>query len=112
MPKRYTFFGEQTISNLADDVYKYVRQANAVFPVSKMEVDTRRMYFNKAIGALHTLAGQIDIMAEILSGNPECENWLYKAMDQWGQLIDEELKMINSVRNKDKERFKKLFKDE
>ena len=25
MPKRYTFFGEQTICNLADDVYNHVR---------------------------------------------------------------------------------------
>lgn len=112
MPKRYTFFGEQTISNLADDVYNHVRYANAVFPICKAEVEMRRMAFNKAIGSLHALAGHIDIMAEVLSGNPECEEWLYKALERWGQLIDEELKMLTSVKNKDKERFKKLMKDE
>lgn len=111
MPKRYTFFGEQTICSLADDVYSHVRYANAVFPICKADVDARRMAFNKAIGSLHALAGHIDIMAEVLSGNPECEDWLYKAMDHWGQLIDEELKMINSVKNKDKERFKKIVKE-
>ena len=112
MPKRYTFFGEQTICNLADDVYNHVRYANAVFPICKADVEARRIAFNKATGSLHALAGHIDIMAEVLSGNPECESWLHKAMERWRQLIDEELKMINPVRKKDKERFKKFIKEE
>ena len=38
MPKRYTFYGAQELSALADTVYNEVKMANSVFP----EISTRR----------------------------------------------------------------------
>ena len=111
MPKRYTFFGDQTICNLADDVYNHVRYANAVFPICKADVEARRIAFNKATGSLHALAGHIDIMAEVLFGNPDREYWFSSDIVSTGKVDEEQRKNINAVRNKDKERFKKIMKE-
>lgn len=108
MPKRYTFFGAQMISALADEVYNEARKGNSIFPSNAHEAQMRRDHFTAANNALQALAGQLEIMAEILRQNPDCEKWLYKALEKWGELISSEAKMLSAIKKADKKKYQGL----
>lgn len=92
MPKRYTFYGAQELSALADTVYNEVKMANSVFPGNQHEA----------------LIGQLGIMADLLKQNPEKLRWLDNSLEEWASIISEEAKLISGVKKSDKERFKNL----
>ena len=48
MPKRYTFYGAQELSALADTVYNEVKMANSVFPGNQHEAQLRRDHLIEA----------------------------------------------------------------
>lgn len=98
MPKRYTFYGAQELSALADTVYNEVKMANSVFPGNQHEAQLRRDH----------LIGQLGIMSDLLKQNPEKLRWLDNALEEWASLIAEEAKLISGVKKSDRERFKNL----
>ena len=98
MPKRYTFYGAQELSALADTVYNEVKMANSVFPDHLIEANA----------TLQALIGQLGIMADLLKQNPEKLRWLDNSLEEWASLISEEAKLISGVKKSDKERFKNL----
>lgn len=111
MPKRYTFFGVQHISALADEVYTLVKQGNSIRPSGSPErlaheAQMRRDYFTKALATLQALAGHLGMMTEILKGNPECEKWIYKADEEWARLINKEIELLKGVREAEAKRYK------
>ena len=71
MPKRYTFYGAQELSALADTVYNEVKMANSVFPGNQHEAQLRRDHLIEANATLQALIGQLGIMADLLKQNPE-----------------------------------------
>lgn len=82
MPKRYTFYGAQELSALADTVYNEVKMANSVFPGNQHEAQLRR---------------------DLLKQNPEKLRWLDNSLEEWASLISEEAKLISGVKKSDKE---------
>lgn len=108
MPKRYTFYGVQELSALADTVYNEVKMANSIFPSNQHEAQLRRDHFIAANCTLQAFIGQLGIMADLLKQNPEKLRWLDNALEEWAMLITEEAKLISGVKKSDKERFKKL----
>lgn len=108
MPKRYTFYGAQELSALADTVYNEVKMANSVFPGNQHEAQLRRDHLIEANATLQALIGQLGIMADLLKQNPEKLRWLDTALEEWASLISEEAKLISGVKKSDKERFKNL----
>ena len=108
MPKRYTFYGAQELSALADTVYNEVKMANSVFPGNQHEAQLRRDHLIEANATLQALIGQLGIMADLLKQNPEKLRWLDNSLEEWASLISEEAKLISGVKKSDKERFKNL----
>lgn len=108
MPKRYTFYGAQELSALADTVYNEVKMANRVFPGNQHEAQLRRDHLIEANATLQALIGQLGIMADLLKQNPEKLRWLDNSLEEWASLISEEAKLISGVKKSDKERFKNL----
>lgn len=108
MPKRYTFYGAQELSALADTVYNEVKKANSIFPGNQHEVQLRRDHLIEANATLQALIGQLGIMTDLLKQNSEKLKWLDNALEEWATLITEEAKLISGVKKSDKERYKKL----
>ena len=88
---------------LSSDIYVEVVKANTIFPVYKEEVMARRLSFNKAIGLLTALDGEIDVLF-LTSDISE------DTVASWKDLIRNELRLLVYVRNKDKERYKDLLR--
>ena len=82
MPKRYTFFGAQELSLLADTVYNAVKMANSIFPGNQHEAQLRRDHLIEANATLQALIGQLGIMADLLKQNPEKLRWLDHALEE------------------------------
>ena len=108
MPKRYTFYGAQELSALADAVYNEVKMANSIFPGNQADAQLRRNHLTEANAALQALVGQLGIMADLLKQNPEKLTWLDNALEEWAIMITDEVKLISGVKKSDKERYKKL----
>ena len=108
MPKRYTFYGAQELSALADVVYNEVKMANSIFPGNQADAQLRRNHLTEANAALQALVGQLGIMADLLKQNPEKLTWLDNALEEWAIMITDEAKLISGVKKSDKERYKKL----
>lgn len=108
MPKRYTFYGAQELSALADAVYNEVKMANSIFPGNQADAQLRRNHLTEANATLQAFVGQLGIMADLLKQNPEKLTWLDNALEEWAIMITEEAKLISGVKKSDKERYKKL----
>ena len=108
MPKRYTFYGAQELSALADAVYNEVKMANSIFPGNQADAQLRRNHLTEANAALQALVGQLGIMADLLKQNPEKLTWLDNALEEWAIMITDEAKLISGAKKSDKERYKKL----
>lgn len=106
MPKRYTFFGVQELVALADAVYNEVKMANSIYPTNAHEAQMRRDHLTEANATLQAFIGQLSIMAELLKANNP--SWLFFALDEWGNLINEEAKLISATKKADKKRYSNL----
>ncbi len=108
VPKRYSFLLTQEIMRLATTVYGEVTAANSVFPLNQHEVQIRRDHLIAANAALQQLDRQLGILAEVLWKNPENFKGFDNAFTVWGELINEEAKLISGVRRSDRQRYKSL----
>ncbi len=106
MPKRYTFFGAQSLSAMADAIYNEVKMANSVYPTNAHEAQLRRDHLIEANAKLQAFNGQLAIMIDLLTQNPP--KWLGHACEVWAELSLEEAKLIAGVKKSDKERYKNL----
>ena len=100
-PKRYTFYISQPLANCSTRIYEYVKCANSIFPTNKHEVQIRRDYLLRANAELNSLVSQIELAAEIFGINPE-------TLKYWMEMIEQEIKLVKGVLNKDRERYKEL----
>ena len=108
VPKRYTFLLTQEIMHLATAVYNGVVSANSVFPMNQHEVQLRRDYLIAANASLQSLDRQLGLLAGVLYKNPENFKGFESAFTTWGDLINEEAKLISGVRRADRARYKDL----
>ena len=103
LSEKEIILGGESVMQLSSDIYVEVVKANTIFPVYKEDVMARRLSFNKAIGLLTALDGEIDVLF-LTSDISE------DIVASWKDLIRNELRLLVYVRNKDKERYKDLLR--
>lgn len=108
IPKRYTFLLTTHIMELASAVYDNVISANSIYPTSQHETQIRRDHFISANAALQSLDRQLGLLAEVLRKNPENFKGFDNAFMTWGELINEEAKLISGIKRADRARYKSL----
>ena len=108
VPKRYTFLLTQEVMHLATDVYNNVVSANSVYPINQHEAQLRRDYLTAANASLQSLDRQLGLLAGVLYKNPENFKGFESAFTTWGELINEEAKLISGIRRADRTRYKDL----
>ncbi len=100
-PKRYTFFITTEIVRLAQSIYNNVKSANSIFPAGELEIEMRKEFLIRANCDLQCLISQLDVAKEIINADIKDTAWC-----KWMDLIEEEAKLISSVKKNDKARLK------
>lgn len=108
VPKRYTFLLTQRIMGLASTVYEEVVAANSIYPTNQHEAQLRRDHLTAANAALQALDRQLGLLAGVLWKNPENFKGFDHAFTVWGDLINEEAKLISGIKRADRARYKDL----
>ena len=108
VPKRYTFLLTTRVMSLASDVYDHVVSANSIYPTNQHEAQTLRDHLIAANAALQSLDRQLGLLAGVLRKNPENFKGFETAFMTWGELINEEAKLISGIRRSDRARYKDL----
>ena len=101
IPKRYTFYIGTGLAESARCVYENVKRGNSVYPLNQHEVQLRRDYFLRAYVELQSMVSQIEVAYELLHFDE-------KVLHEWAALIDSEMKMVQALMKKDRERYKDL----
>lgn len=119
---RYSRLTAQDIAHTAYEVMLNCESANAVFPSDTIRVDLREGYLLKARASLQALDVSLSVVYDILSKNPsgafvtstkkdvapaDASKKLDNMSQELGELIDNELKMINKILQSDKEIVRK-----
>ena len=107
-PKRYSFFLTSRIMELASEVHDHVRAANNIWPTNQHEAQLRRDELLRANIALQNLNPKLQLLYDAILQNPENCAWIHRAMEKWGNLINEEAKLIAAVKKNDRQRYKDL----
>ena len=108
VPKRYTFLLTQRIMGLASTVYEEVVAASSIYPTNQHEAQLRRDHLTAANAALQALDRQLGLLAGVLWKNPENFKGFDHAFTVWGDLINEEAKLISGIKRADRARYKDL----
>lgn len=93
---------------LASEVHEHVRAANNIWPTNQHEAQLRRDELLRANLALQNLNPKLQLLYDSILQNPEGYQWIHKAMEKWGELINEEAKLIAAVKKNDRQRYKNL----
>lgn len=101
LPKRYTFYGNTDMAATGRQIRDCVVRANSIYPLNQHEAQIRRDYITEAFGAINVLIDYINDVIEDI-GLPE------KTVTEWMRLVDEEIRLLDGLKKKDRERFKKL----
>ena len=101
IPKRYTFYIGTGLAESARSIYENVKRGNSVYPLNQHEVQLRRDYFLRAYVELQSMVSQIEVAYELL-------NFDEGVLNEWSGLIDSEMKLVQALMKKDRERYKDL----
>ena len=101
IPKRYTFYVGTGLAESAMSVYQNAKRGNSVYPLNQHEAQIRRDYFMRAYVELQSLVSQIEVAYELIRFDE-------KVLHEWAALINSEMKLIQAVMKKDRERYKDL----
>lgn len=107
-PKRYTPYLTTKIFDLCSTVHDEVRAANNIYPTNKHELQMRKDHLTNANIALQNLDPKLQLLYDAILKNPEKCPWIDNAMNQFGQYIITEAKLISKVKQSDKDRFSNL----
>ena len=105
-PKRYGPYLLYKLMALATTVHDEVRAANNIYP--RHEAQMRRDCLTKANIALQNLSPKLTLLYDAILQNPEKCPWIDHAMQEFGEYIKEEAKLIAKVKKADSERYKDL----
>ena len=100
-PKRYTFYLNQPLSNIATRIHENVKCANSIYPLNQHEVQIRRDYLLRALAELNNMVSQIEVANELLGLE-------LNVLELWMEMIDREIKLIKALLKKDRERYKSI----
>lgn len=101
IPKRYRITIAQPLCQAARALNRNVIYANAIYPTTLKEYETRKELQTKAKQALYDMFEIMRIASEIL---PIKQG----SLDEWIQIANKELKALSSWMQSDKNRYKDL----
>lgn len=107
-PKRYGPYLLYKLMALATTVHDEVRAANNIYPRNQHEAQMRRDCLIRANIALQNLSPKLTLLYDAILQNPEKCPWIDHAMQEFGEYIKEEAKLIAKVKKADSERYKDL----
>ena len=107
-PKRYGPYLLYKLMALATTVHDEVRAANNIYPRNQHEAQMRRDCLTKANIALQNLSPKLTLLYDAILQNQEKCPWIDHAMQEFGEYIKEEAKLIAKVKKADSERYKDL----
>ena len=107
-PKRYGPYLLYKLMALATTVHDEVRAANNIYPRNQHEAQMRRDCLTKANIALQNLSPKLTLLSDAILQTPEKCPWIDHAMQEFGEYIKEEAKLIAKVKKADSERYKDL----
>lgn len=107
-PKRYGPYLLYKLMALATTVHDEVRAANNIYPRNQHEAQMRRDCLIRANIALQNLSPKLTLLYDAILQNPEKCPWIDHAMQEFGEYIKEETKLIAKVKKADSERYKDL----
>lgn len=100
-PKRYTFYVSQPLVNDSKRIHDDVKMANSIFPSNAHEAQIRRDYLLRAHAELHSMISQLEVARELIGIDG-------RVMSYWMNLISSEIRLVQAVIRRDRERFGKL----
>ena len=100
-PKRYRWCITNYIISDAFEIHRNTRKANSVFVSRKSDYETRRQFQNKAIAAIDSMLGDMDIAYATFGINDD-------RIEYWTGLVIEIQKLLRNWRKSDQERYKDL----
>ncbi len=107
-PKRYMFLITKDIVSLSTKVYNDVKAANSIYPTNAAEVQLRKNYIIQANCALQCLLSQLDIAREFIRTTDKNKPITSTVWEGWVNLITNEAKLLASLKESDKKRYKDL----
>lgn len=107
-PKRYMFLITKDIVGLATKVYNDAKAANSIYPTNAAEVQLRKNYIIQANCALQCLLSQLDIAREFIRTTDANKPIKSTVWEGWVNLITSEAKLLSSLKESDKKRYKDL----
>lgn len=107
-PKRYGPYLLYKLMALATTVHDEVRAANNIYPRNQHEAQMRRDCLTRANIALQNISPKLALLYDTILQNPEKCPWIDHAMQEFGEYIKEEAKLISKVKKADSERYKDL----
>ena len=82
-------------------VYEHVKRGNSIYPTNQSEVQLRRNQFLLAKAELYVLDSKIGVAHEFYHFSDH-------DLDEMGDFVDKELKLIDKVLDSDRKRYKNL----
>ena len=107
-PKRYGPYLLYPIMHLCSTVHDEVRAANNIYPTNKHEAQMRRDCLTRANIALQNLSPKLALLYDAILQKPEKYPWIDHAIQEFGEYIVDEAKLISSVKKSDRKRYKDL----
>ena len=107
-PKRYMFLITKDIVGLATKVYNDAKAANSIYLTNAAEVQLRKNYIIQANCALQCLLSQLDIAREFIRTTDANKPIKSTVWEGWVNLITSEAKLLSSLKESDKKRYKDL----
>ncbi|MDE6200381.1 MAG: hypothetical protein K2M47_00905 [Clostridiales bacterium] len=96
------------IVGLATKVYNDAKAANSIYPTNAAEVQLRKNYIIQANCALQCLLSQLDIAREFIRTTDANKPIKSTVWEGWVNLITSEAKLLSSLKESDKKRYKDL----
>lgn len=100
-PKRLISTFTSRMINIAYQISDELKLGNSIYPLNKTEAQIRRNHFVKAVGLCYAFA-------DYLSDAQELFGLEMSVMEEWAGLVNTEIKLVNALIKKDRERYKNL----
>lgn len=100
IPKTYRFSIAQPIVDLARQIHTECKVGNSIYPTNAHEVQVRRDHLMQARALCFALISEVEIAKEVI---PNLRDSLH-----WMKLVSDEIKLLDGVLKKDKQRYKNI----
>ncbi|MCD7805452.1 MAG: hypothetical protein LUH03_10005 [Oscillospiraceae bacterium] len=100
-PKRLISTFTSRMINTAYQISDEVKLGNSIYPLNQEEAQVRRNHLMKAVGLCYVFSDYLDDAQELFGID-------MKVMEEWAGLVSDEIRLVNALIKKDRERYKNL----